>query len=120
LKHTYYRGNIYYADLNPVVGSEQSGIRPVLLIQNNRGNKHSQTLIIAPITSKVYVKAKLPTHVYLPDFFDLPAIILLEQIRTIDKTRIREFVGRLDSDIMQSVNRCMEISLGMNNNSLPP
>ena len=120
MKHTYNRGNIYYADLSPIVGSEQSGIRPVLLVQNNRGNKHSRTLIIAPITSKIDAKAKLPTHVFLPDFLKLPSIILLEQLRTIDKRRIREFIGRLDNNTMQKVSQCMKISLGMNNNSSPP
>ena len=83
------RGDIYYAELNPVIGSEQGGKRPVLIISNDIGNKHSPTVIVAPITSRVHTKAKLPTHTLIKDFegLDKNSIILFEQIRTIDKQR---------------------------------
>ena len=92
------RGDIYYAELNPVIGSEQGGTRPVLIISNDIGNKHSPTVIIAPITSRVHTKAKLPTHTLIKDFdgLDKNSIILFEQIRTIDKQRLREYLGTLD------------------------
>ena len=99
------RGDIYYADLRPVIGSEQGGIRPVLVVQNEAGNKHSSTIICAAITSKMN-KAKLPTHVELDsNKYDLvkDSVILLEQIRTIDKKRLREKVCQLDEDIMKKV-----------------
>ena len=92
------RGDIYYAELNPVIGSEQGGTRPVLIISNDIGNKHSPTVIIAPITSRVHTKAKLPTHTLIKDFdgLDKNSIILFEQIRTIDKQHLREYLGTLD------------------------
>lgn len=107
------RGDIYYADLRPVIGSEQGGIRPVLVVQNEAGNKHSSTIICAAITSKMN-KAKLPTHVELDsNKYDLvkDSVILLEQIRTIDKKRLREKVCQLDEDIMKKVNKALLISL---------
>ena len=84
------RGDIYYANLNPVIGSEQGGTRPVLIISNDVGNKHSPTVIVAPITSRIHAKAKLPTHTLINDFegLDKNSIILLEQVRTIDKQRL--------------------------------
>lgn len=107
------RGDIYYADLRPVVGSEQGGVRPVLVIQNEAGNRHSSTVIVAAITSKM-TKAKLPTHIQLDARrceIVKDSIILLEQIRTIDKQRLREKVCHLEDDIMERVNRALMISL---------
>lgn len=109
------RGELYYADLSPVVGSEQGGIRPVLVIQNDIGNKYSPTIIAAAITSKLN-KAKLPTHIELSSKeygLEKDSVILLEQIRTIDKTRLREKIGELNSFKMNQVNRAMMISLGV-------
>ncbi|MCI9493005.1 MAG: type II toxin-antitoxin system PemK/MazF family toxin [Lachnospiraceae bacterium] len=108
-----HRGDIYYADLRPVVGSEQGGVRPVLIIQNDVGNRHSPTVICAAITSKMN-KAKLPTHVELEaSRYDLmkDSVVLLEQLRTIDKQRLKDRVCRLDSDILKKVDRALEISL---------
>ena len=108
-----HRGDIYYADLRPVVGSEQGGVRPVLIIQNDVGNKHSPTVICAAITSKMN-KAKLPTHVELEaSRYDLmkDSVVLLEQLRTIDKQRLKDKVCRLDSEILKKVDRALEISL---------
>ena len=107
------RGDVYYADLRPVVGSEQGGVRPVLIIQNNVGNRHSPTVICAAITSQMH-KAKLPTHVELGcDKYDLAkdSVVLLEQLRTIDKQRLKDRVCHLDSDIMRAVNEGLMISL---------
>lgn len=107
------RGDIYYADLRPVVGSEQGGIRPVLIIQNDVGNKHSPTVICAAITSKMN-KAKLPTHIELSSGrYDMvkDSVILLEQLRTIDKKRLKDKVCHLDEDIMRQVNRGLMVSL---------
>lgn len=109
------RGDIYYADLHPVVGSEQGGIRPVLIIQNDTGNRHSPTVICSAITSKTN-KAKLPTHVPLSakQYHLLKdSVILLEQIRTIDKCRLREKVCHLDTEIMRRINLALSVSLGM-------
>ena len=108
-----HRGDIYYADLRPVVGSEQGGVRPVLIIQNDIGNRHSPTVICAAITSKMN-KAKLPTHVELEaGKYDLvkDSVVLLEQLRTIDKQRLRDKICRLDSEILRKVDRALEISL---------
>ena len=109
------RGDIYYADLNPVVGSEQGGTRPVLVISNDIGNKHSPTVIIAAITSRVRKKKKLPTHLYLEQIEGLPAnsIILFEQLRTIDKKRLREHIGKLDSQQILTADNALLISLGL-------
>ena len=107
------RGDIYYADLSPVVGSEQGGIRPVLVIQNNVGNKHSPTIICAAITSKMN-KAKLPTHIEIStrDYKIVKnSVILLEQIRTIDKQRLKEYVCQIDGTMMQKVDRAIRVSL---------
>ncbi|EOS44841.1 type II toxin-antitoxin system PemK/MazF family toxin [Lachnospiraceae bacterium JLR.KK009] len=108
-----HRGDIYYADLRPVIGSEQGGVRPVLIIQNDIGNRHSPTVICAAITSKMN-KAKLPTHVELEaSKYDLmkDSVVLLEQLRTIDKQRLKDRVCRLDSEILRKVDRALEISL---------
>lgn len=110
------RGDIYYADLRPVIGSEQGGIRPVLIIQNDVGNKHSPTIICAAITSKMN-KAKLPTHIELSTAkydMDKDSVVLLEQLRTIDKKRLKDKVCHLDPQIMQKVNRALMISLELN------
>lgn len=108
------RGELYFADLSPVLGSEQGGVRPVLVLQNDIGNKYSPTVIVSAITSKLY-KAKLPTHISLDaESFGLSkdSIILLEQIRTIDKQRLKEKIGELSYTKMQEVNNALLISLG--------
>lgn len=107
------RGDIYYADLRPVIGSEQGGIRPVLIVQNDVGNRHSPTIICAAITSKMN-KAKLPTHIELnAGKYDMvkDSVILLEQLRTIDKKRLKDKVCHLDDDIMKQVNQGLMVSL---------
>ena len=107
------RGDIYYADLRPVVGSEQGGVRPVLIIQNGVGNRHSPTVICAAITSRLN-KANLPTHIELnAGNYDMvkDSVILLEQLRTIDKKRLKDKVCHLDTITMEKVNRALEISL---------
>ena len=107
------RGDIYYADLRPVVGSEQGGVRPVLIIQNEVGNRHSPTVICAAITSRLN-KANLPTHIELnAGNYDMvkDSVILLEQLRTIDKKRLKDKVCHLDTITMEKVNRALEISL---------
>ena len=109
------RGDIYFADLSPVVGSEQGGTRPVLIVQNNVGNKYSPTVIAAAITSQVN-KARLPTHIELTgSSFGLTrdSVILLEQIRTIDKRRLREKMGRLDEAAMEKVDEALAVSFGI-------
>ncbi len=109
------RGDIFYADLSPVVGSEQGGLRPVLIVQNDIGNKYSPTVIAAAITSKLD-KAKLPTHidVYAEEFgLSKNSVVLLEQIRTLDKRRLREKMGHLDDVLMQRVNDAITISFGL-------
>lgn len=110
------RGDIYYADLSPVVGSEQGGVRPVLIVQNDVGNKYSPTVIAAAITSRIN-KAKMPTHIELcaKEYgLNKDSVILLEQIRTIDKQRLREKTGRLDDKLMKKVNDAISISFGLN------
>lgn len=109
------RGDIFYADLSPVVGSEQGGIRPVLIVQNDVGNKYSPTVIAAAITSQIN-KAKLPTHIEInAQEYGLAkdSVILLEQIRTIDKKRLREKIGHLDDELMEKVNDALSISFGL-------
>lgn len=108
------RGDIFYADLSPVVGSEQGGVRPVLIIQNNVGNRYSPTIIAGAITSQL-TKAKLPTHIEVQKGqFGLPkdSVILLEQLRTLDKRRLREKLGTLDRDTLRRVDKAILISLG--------
>ena len=109
------RGDIYYADLNPVIGSEQGGRRPVLIISNDTGNRHSPTVIAAAITSQIG-KARLPTHIELEaQNYGLTrnSVILLEQIRTIDKSRLREKMGRLDAPTMNRVDDAIAVSFGL-------
>jgi len=109
------RGDIYYADLSPVIGSEQGGIRPVLIVQNDVGNKYSPTVIAAAITSRIS-KSKLPTHIEVyADKYGLArdSVILLEQIRTLDKKRLKEKMGHLDEDVMTLVNDAITVSFGL-------
>lgn len=109
------RGDIFYADLSPVVGSEQGGTRPVLIVQNDIGNQYSPTTIVAAITSQLS-KAKLPTHVEISCEdcgLEKESVVLAEQIRTIDKRRLREKVSTLNEEIMNKVNEAIEISLGL-------
>ena len=109
------RGEIYYADLSPVVGSEQGGIRPVLIVQNDTGNRHSPTVIAAAITSQ-REKSKLPTHIELPAQkcgLTKNSIVLLEQVRTIDKRRLKEKMGMLDEEAMNQANNALSASSGL-------
>lgn len=109
------RGDIFYADLSPVVGSEQGGTRPVLIVQNDTGNKHSPTVIAAAITSQTN-KAKLPTHIELSGRsvgLTKDSVVLLEQIRTIDKRRLREHMGRLDEGMMSRIDDAIAVSFGL-------
>ncbi len=113
--HMIRRGDIYYADLSPVVGSEQGGVRPVLIIQNDVGNRHSPTVIAAAITSQIN-KARLPTHIELGARsygLSKDSVVLLEQIRTIDKRRLKERMGRLDERLMQRVDDAIAVSFGL-------
>ena len=113
------RGDIYYADLSPVVGSEQGGLRPVLIVQNDVGNKYSPTVIAAAITSKMG-KARLPTHIDIPGAdagLSKDSVILLEQVRTIDKKRLKEKMGHLDEGTMNHVNSAIQVSFGLGNTS---
>ena len=109
------RGDIYYADLSPVVGSEQGGVRPVLIVQNDVGNKYSPTVIASAITAQIN-KAKLPTHIEIKaNEYGLlkDSVILLEQIRTIDRKRLKEKIGHLDDELMKKVNDALSISFGL-------
>ena len=109
------RGDIFYADLSPVIGSEQGGVRPVLIVQNDVGNKYSPTVICAAITSQIN-KAKLPTHIEIDTVQSTlvrDSVILLEQERTIDKKRLREKICRLDDTLMNRVNHALSVSLGL-------
>lgn len=111
------RGDIFYADLSPVVGSEQGGLRPVLIVQNDVGNKFSPTVIAAAITSQ-QTKNNLPTHIKLDACgcgLSKDSIVLLEQIRTIDKQRLKEKMGTLDNPTMNGINRALSVSFGLNN-----
>jgi mRNA interferase MazF len=108
------RGEVYYADLSPVVGSEQGGVRPIVILQNNVGNKYSPTVIVAAITSQL-AKAKIPTHIELPAssyFLPKDSVVLLEQIRTIDKARLKDKITTIDGKKMEEINRAILISLG--------
>lgn len=108
------RGEIYYADLSPVVGSEQGGVRPIVVLQNDVGNKFSPTVIVAAITSQL-AKAKIPTHIELSaNRYYLPkdSVVLLEQIRTIDKSRLKQKICVLDGEKMEEINRAILVSLG--------
>ena len=113
---TYLRGQLYYADLSKGVGSEQEGYRPVLIIQNDVGNKYSPTVIVAAVTSKVGVKPKLPTHYFIEANtvgLTAPSIVLLEQLRTLDKRRLERYIGRVDSCHIREINRALAVSVGL-------
>lgn len=114
------RGDIYYADLSPVVGSEQGGVRPVLIVQNDVGNRYSPTVIAAAITSQ-HDKASLPTHIHVPGSDSglvRDSIVLLEQIRTIDKRRLKERMGRLDDSSMAEIDTALTISFGLGHGTI--
>lgn len=115
MSRTYLRGDMYYADLGRGIGSEQEGYRPVVIIQNNKGNKHSPTVIVAAISSKVGVKPKLPTHYYINAEcgLELPSIVLMEQIRTMDKHRLAKYIGRLSSEHIRGMNHALAVSIGL-------
>lgn len=108
------RGDIFYADLNPVFGSEQGGYRPVLVIQNNSGNEHSPTVIVVPISS-ITKKGYLPVHITISDLDILPkeSVILAEHIRTIDRKRLKSYVGSFDNEVMKRINKAIKISVGV-------
>jgi mRNA interferase MazF len=114
------RGDIYYADLSPVVGSEQGGVRPVLIVQNDTGNRHSPTVIAAAITSQMG-KAKLPTHIELSaQSYGLPkdSVVLLEQVRTLDKRRLREHMGHVEGETMDRIDAAIAVSFGLQKSRL--
>ena len=115
MNKTYLRGDIFYADLGKGVGSEQEGYRPVVIIQNNVGNRHSPTVIVAAISSRTATKSKLPTHYYIGTECGLeqPSIVLLEQLRTIDKRRLNNFVGRLSAGQITEMNHALAISIDL-------
>lgn len=109
------RGEVYYAELDPVIGSEQGGVRPVLIVQNDVGNQHSPTTIVAAITGQL-CKAKLPTHVDLAgreNGLAKNSVVLVEQVRTIDKTRLKEYICTLDKQVMEQVDQALLISMGL-------
>ncbi len=111
------RGDLFYADLSPVVGSEQGGIRPVLVVQNDVGNKYSPTIIAAAVTSQIN-KAKMPTHIEISaETYGLvkDSVILMEQIRTIDKKRLKEKIGHADEELMEKVNKALSVSFALEN-----
>ena len=119
MKKTYYRGDVYMADLGQGVGSEQGGSRPVVIVQNDTGNHFSPTVIAASITSRQR-KHRLPTHVFLPistEGLRCNSIVLLEQVRTIDRSRLGDYIGRLDETAMEAVNEALAISIGIEQNS---
>jgi mRNA interferase MazF len=109
------KGEIYFADLSPVIGSEQGGVRPVLVVQNDIGNKYSPTIIVAAVTSQIN-KAKLPTHVEIGALghgLNKDSVVLMEQLRTIDKKRLKEKIGKVDQDIIEHVNEALSVSLAL-------
>lgn len=115
MNRTYLRGEIYYADLGKGIGSEQEGHRPVVIIQNDVGNKYSPTVIVASISSRITGKSKLPTHYYInaEDGLREPSVVLLEQIRTIDKRRLGQRIGKLSEKHIQGINHALAISIGL-------
>ena len=115
MNRTYLRGDMYYADLGRGIGSEQEGYRPVLILQNNTGNKYSPTVIVAAISSKVDAKAKLPTHYLLQaeNGLELPSLVLLEQLRTIDKKRLGAYIGHLEEKHIRRINHALAVSVGL-------
>lgn len=115
-KHKVRRGDVYYADLSPVIGSEQGGVRPVLILQNDVGNRHSPTVIVAAITAQMQ-KKRLPTHIPLAGkslALSHDSVILLEQLRTIDKQRLKDRIAHLGPEIMTKVDHALTISVGLN------
>lgn len=119
--HDYHRGEIYYADLNPVFGHEQGGIRPVLILQNDVGNYFSPTVIVTAATSRCCKKPSQPTHVMLEDAEGLaPSLFLLEQIRTVDKRRMREYVGKLTDEQMELIDQALRSSLQLSDEDYLP
>lgn len=121
MKHTYLRGELYYADLGTGIGSEQNGYRPVVIIQNDVGNRNSPTTIVAAISTQIKTKAKLPTHYNLAPGNGLlqPSIVMLEQIRTIDKARLEHFIGTLPEREICGLNRALAISIGLISAAFP-
>ena len=119
MSRTYLRGEIYYADLDPVVGSEQMGTRPVLILQNNVGNHFARTVIVAPITSRIHTKSKIPTHsnIGMIGRMKYPSVVMLEQLRTLDKRRIGYYIGKLPEEKMQDVTRALCVSLAIRPNT---
>ena len=115
MNRTYLRGDMYYADLGRGIGSEQAGYRPVLIVQNNVGNKHSPTVIIAPISGKTETRLNFPVHCQLEAECGLtvPSLVLLEQLRTIDKRRLETYIGHLDGRHVQQVNHALAVSVGL-------
>ena len=115
MNKTYLRGDMYYADLGRGIGSEQEGYRPVVIIQNNTGNKYSPTVIVAAISSKVDAKAKLPTHYLLKaeSGLELPSLVLLEQLRTIDKNRVIGYLGKITAKDMLGIDQALVLSLAL-------
>ena len=115
MSRTYLRGDMYYADLGRGVGSEQEGYRPVVIIQNNTWNRHSPTVSVAAISSKVGVKPKLPTHYFInaENGLDLPSIVLMEQLRTLDKRRLAKYIGRLGKEHISGMNHALAVSIGL-------
>jgi len=111
------RGDIYYVDLNPTIGSEQGGIRPCLIVQNDVGNKHSPTIVIAPITGKLR-KNPLPTHVLIPQScgLDMDSLVLMEQIRTFDRARLGAYIGRVEDTLLPTVDKALAICVGIEQN----
>ena len=115
MNQTYKRGDIYFADFGQGIGSEQMGYRPVVIIQNDTGNKHSPTVVVAAVTSKVDAKVKQPTHCFIGAEYglELPSVILLEQIRTLDKQRLEKYIGRLSERHLNDLNHALAISVGL-------
>ena len=118
--HDFHRGEVYYADLDPVTGHEQGGIRPVLVIQNDTGNYHSPTIIVIAVTRRTFKKPKQPTHVVLDDAQGLaPSLFMSEVVRTIDKRRVQSYVGRLTREQMRRVNAALLVSIGLDKDYAP-
>ena len=118
--HDFHCGEVYYADLDPVIGHEQGGTRPVLVIQNDTGNYHSPTIIVIAVTRKTFKKPSQPTHVVLDDAEGLtPSLFMSEVIRTIDKRRVRGYVGRLTRNQMMRVNAALLLSVGLDKDYIP-
>ena len=120
MSRTYLRGDMYYADLGRGIGSEQEGYRPVVIIQNNKGNKHSPTVIVAAISSRVGIKPKLPTHYFINAECGLerPSIVLMEQVRTLDKQRLTKYIGRLTNEHIQGMDHALAVSVDLIHTSL--